>query len=111
MVSNKSLIQELKVAQNKLGQPSYKVTLGKSVATLRSMRVDISQLSTYIVGMPDMGKSNLLARLFLENPHHSKILIDPQGKLTNELILPNIKDPSQVIYFAPYEQRGKTTGV
>lgn len=107
MVNNKSLIQELRVARNKLGQPSYKVTLGKSVATLRSMRVDISQLSTYIVGMPDMGKSNLLARLFLENPHHSKILIDPQGKLTNELILPNIQDPSQVIYFAPYDQRGR----
>jgi hypothetical protein len=77
---------------------------------MRSLRVDIAQLSAYIVGMPDSGKSNLLANLFLENQDHSKILIDPQGKLTNELILPNIKDPSRVIYYAPFEQQDRPLG-
>jgi hypothetical protein len=72
--------------------------------------VDIAQLSTYIVGMPDTGKSNLLARLFLENQDHSKILIDPLGKLTNEVILPNIDDPSRVIHFAPWAQRNRPLG-
>ena len=110
MATNQDLIRELIAARRRHEGPSYKVTLGKSVASLRSMRVDIAQLSTYIVGMPDMGKSNLMARLFLENQDHSKILIDPQGKLTNELILPNIEDPSRLIYFAPYDQRQRPLG-
>jgi hypothetical protein len=107
---NRELIDKLVAAREKRATPSYKVTLGKSVNSLRSLRVDIAQLSTYIIGMPDMGKSNLLANLFLENQDHSKILIDPQGKLSNELILPNIEDPTRVIYFAPYEQRKRPLG-
>jgi hypothetical protein len=110
LASNRELIEKLVAARKKYATPSYKVTLGKSANTLRSLRVDIAQLSTYIIGMPDMGKSNLLANLFLENQDHSKILIDPQGKLTNELILPNINDPSRIIYFAPYEQRRRPLG-
>jgi hypothetical protein len=72
--------------------------------------VDIAQLSIYILGKPDAGKSNLLARLFLENQDHSKILIDPMGKLTNEVVLPNIEDPTRIIYFAPFEQRRRPLG-
>jgi hypothetical protein len=108
--SNRETIKKLIAARKKTAAPSYKVTLGKSVDTLRSVRVDIAQLSTYIVGMPDTGKSNLLARMFLENQDHSKILIDPQGKLTNEVVLPNIDDPSRVIYFAPWEQQNRPLG-
>jgi hypothetical protein len=108
--TNQELFKELVAARRKTAAPSYKVTLGKSVNSLLSVRVDIAQLSIYILGRPGYGKSNLLARLFLENQDHTKILIDPAGKLTNEVVLPNIEDPSRIIYFAPYEQRRRPLG-
>lgn len=104
-VDNRELTGKLVAARKKNTAPSYKVTLGKSVDTLRSVQVDIAQLSTYLIGFPGSGKTTMLARLFLENQEHSKVLIDPMGKLSNEAILPNIKDPSRIIYFAPFEQR------
>jgi len=110
LVSAKSTIQQLIAARKNVRAPNFTVTLGKDVKTLVSVRVDMAQLSTYIIGMPGSGKSNLLAQLFLENQDHSKLLIDPQGKLTNELILPNLHDPSQVIYFAPDEQYQRPIG-
>lgn len=110
MANNRELTRELASARKKHAAPSYNVILGKSVSTLRSVQVDIAQRSTYIIGMPGTGKSTLQARLFLENQDHSKILIDPMGKLSNEEILPNIRDPSKVIYFAPFEQRQRPLG-
>lgn len=91
-------------------QPRTRVTLGKSATSGRSIKVDIAELSIYIVGKPGTGKSTLQARLFLENQDHSKILIDPQGKMTKELILPKIKDPEGVIYFCPAEQWDRPLG-
>ena len=69
------------------------------------------QENLFLIGASGVGKSELLKKMVFwlsHIPNSSVILLDPHGKLVEELKLLNLGDPEKLVYINPYFHPDKT---
>ncbi len=90
------------------GDKSKGTPIGKDLKNGRTVKLKETHRSTHIIGGPDMGKSNFMARCVLEDIARNDkaiVVLDPHTDLTQDILRRCPPEHAhRVVYFDPHKQ-------